>query len=300
MPAVRCDPELASPPRPPILARPVAYEWESSNEPHAGHACRPQLAVAAPSPRAGDHRMTLSLAGSQSGIGHTVMEEDSFPIDPTAAGSRSTAWSEDRTMIAVRGILTLVPQAERRRLIAEDANRFDGLTIFQPDEKEAFLAFLAARLPNPSHALTFCYMNQALIRAHSGAEAFVGPGDRTIRARIDRTLRDRIEHEVWGRIEREAWQCIERAVRGRVEKGQHATLVWFHADPDAVFGALDGAAPPPVGEPAYPRLFAPGLRHLWRARTAEEAALWARLPTDDIAPESIERLLAEGAIKYAE
>ena len=268
--------------------------------------------------------MTLSLAGSQSGIGHTVMEEDSFPIDPTAAGSRSTAWSEDRTMIAVRGILTLVPQAERRRLIAEYANRFDGLTIFQPDEREAFLAFLAARLPNPSHALTLCYMNQALIRAHSGAEAFVGPGDRTIRARIDRTLRDRIEHEVWGciergaparaepevrkhircelrgRIEREAWQCIERAVRGRVEKGQHATLVWFHADPDAVFGALDGAAPPPVGEPAYPLLFAPGLRNLWRAATAEEAALWARLPTDDIAPESIERLLAEGAIKYAE
>jgi hypothetical protein len=268
--------------------------------------------------------MTLSLAGFQSGIGRSVMEEDCFPIDPTAAGTRFTAWCEDRTMIAVRGVLTLVPEPERRRLVVEYADRFDGLTLFQPDEKEAFLAFLAARLPNPSHALTLCYMNQALIRAQSGADAFAGPCDRTIRARIDRTLRDRIEHEVWGcidrgapsraepevrqhierelraRIEREAWQCIERAVRGRVEKGQHATMVWFHADPDAVLNVLDGAAPPPVGEPAYPLLFAPGLRNLWRAATAEEAALWSRLPTDDAAPELIERLLAEGAIRYTE
>jgi hypothetical protein len=268
--------------------------------------------------------MTLSLAGFQSGAGRSVMEEDCFPINPTAAGSRFTAWCEDRTMIAVRGVLTLVPEPERRRLVVEYADRFDGLTLFQPDEKEAFLAFLAARLPNPSHALTLCYMNQALIRAQSGAEAFAGPCDRTIRARIDRTLRDCIEHEVWGcidrgapsraepevrqhierelrgRIERAAWQCIERAVRGRVEKGQHATMVWFHADPDAVLNVLDGAAPPPVGEPSYPLLFAPGLRNLWRAATAEEAALWSRLPTDDAAPELIERLLAEGAIRYTE
>jgi hypothetical protein len=274
--------------------------------------------------------MNQALVAFRTRIGSASMGDDAHPIDPatrergfTETVSRSSC--EDRTVISARTVLSLIEASERRRLISEYLGRSGGPAMFQPTEAGAFLTFLAARLPYPSHALTLCHMSQALTRAEAGAEAFVAPGIRTVRARIDQTLLDRIEHEVWagiarrapsraepevrehieretrGRIEHAAWQCIERAARGRIERGQHATIVWFHAEPAAVLRALhDASPPPPVGEPNFPLLFAPGLADFHRLATAEEAALWARLPTDDAAPELIEPLLAEGAIAYAD
>lgn len=222
-------------------------------------------------------------------------------------------------MIAARTVLTLLPDAERRRLVADYVDRGGGLAMFRQTESEAFLAFLAARLPYPSHALTLCHMAQALNRAQSGADL---GGGRSERPR--QTNRDRIDHVAWAcleqgipsrvepevrahiarerraRVEREAWLCLERAARGRVARGQHAALVWFHADPDAVMGALHGAPPPPVGEPEYPLLFAPGLANFWRPATPEEAALWTALPADHAAPGLIERLVAERAVVYVD
>ena len=273
--------------------------------------------------------MAQSSTALQTATGHPLMAEDPCPIDPAEAADRLMAgvgrsWCEGRTMIAARTVLTLVPEAERRRLVSDYVKRGGGLAMFQPSEKDAFLAFLAARLPYPSHALTLCHMAQALARAQAGAEPFVEPGIRTIRARVDGTLRDRIEHEAWRcidlgvpgraepevrehiarelrrRIEREAWQCIARAAQGRITRGQHAALVWFHADPEAVLWVLHGAPVPPVGEPAYPLLFAPGLTNLWRPATTEEAALWSSLPVDNLAPELTDRLLAEGAVTYTD
>lgn len=297
--------------------------------------------------------MTLSLAAFQSGIGRALKGEDICPIDPDSPGFRFTAavrrsWCEGRTMIAARTVLTLVPDAERRRLVAEYVDQGGGLAMFQPTENEAFLAFLAPQLPDPSHALSLCRMDQALTRARLGSETLAAPESRENRTRIRSEFRGRVESEAWGcieravrkpgvrdvweciepevrgcierdvwgyiepelkgciepavlgSIEREAWGCIERVVRGRIVRGPHAALVWFHAEPEAVLRALYGAAPPPVGEPAYPLLFAPGLPNLYRAATAEEAALWARLPADDEAPELVERLVAEGVVNYAE
>jgi hypothetical protein len=241
-----------------------------------------------------------------------------------------------KALISAHRILRLLGTAERRRLVSEYVARGEGLAMSRPAEKDAFLAFLAARLPYPSHALTVCHMAQALIRAQSGAESFIEPGIRTVRPDTDRALRRLVERAAWkcteelapripepgvrSRIERElqmrihakagvqakawveaeAWECIARAMRGRVERGQHATLLWFHADPAAVIGALDGTPPPPVGPPAYPMLFAPGLPRFWRAATQSEAALWAALPSDEVEPDAIEQLLADGAVVYAD
>lgn len=108
------------------------------------------------------------------------------------------------------------------------------------------------------------------------------------------------ERAIWERIEHEAWGCIERTVRGRIERASHATLVWFHADPEAVLRGLYGAPPPPLGEPAWPVLIAPGLPNLYRAATAAEADFWARLPADDAPPELLDQLLAEGVVAYTE
>jgi len=268
--------------------------------------------------------------------------EDTCPIDPNSAGFQFTAkvrrpWCEGRTMITARSVLTLVPDAERRRLVAEYADEGGGLAMFGPAAKATFLEFLVPRLPDPSHALSLCLMDQALTRAGSGGEA---PKRRAIRDRIEReawecierAVRrsneidgwDRIErgvwecveadvsacigHDVWGDIERdartriecEAWQFIGSSGRARTGRGPHASLVWFHADPAAVFRALRGAPPPPLGERAYPVLFAPGLPNLYRAATVEEAALWERLPADDGRPELIERLLAEEIVTSLE
>jgi len=110
-------------------------------------------------------------------------------------------------MFSGQSVLTLVADVERRRLIAEYGDRDGGLAM--PAAYAAFLEFLASRLPDPSHALSLCRMDLALLRARVGAQTFVEPEDRAMRVGI--------EHEARGRIEREAWGCIERAVQGRVE-----------------------------------------------------------------------------------
>jgi hypothetical protein len=285
------------------------------------------------------------------------MAEDTCPIDPASSGFHFTAadrrsWREGRTMLAARAALKLLPEEERRRLVAEYSNQ-DGEESSPPVESEAFLTFLACRLPDPSHALSLCRMDLALTRARSGR----GPREnREMRTRVRGEFRQRMEREAWeciehavrrfgrrnvwarfepeargfigprvrlraGRddsndlnpgprshidpsvprsIQREAWGCIERMVQGRIVRGPHAALVWFHADPTAVLNTLHGAALPPVGESAYPMLFAPGLPDLYRPASAAEAVLWDRLPADDAPHAVAERLLAEGVVTYPE
>jgi hypothetical protein len=93
---------------------------------------------------------------------------------------------------------------------------------------------------------------------------------------------------------------VERSVRNRIEHGPDASLVWFHAEPGSVLQALHSAHLPPVGQPNWPLLFGPGVPNLCRAATAQEAALWARLPAEDQSPELVERLLAEGVVAYSD
>lgn len=169
-------------------------------------------------------------------------------------------------MMAARAVLTVLPDVERRRLVSDYVDQGGGLALFLAAESEAFLAFLAPRLPDPSHALTICRMGQALAQAQAGASMFALP-------RVPLTA-------------------------GPVGRGHHAALVWFHADPDAVIMALKGGKLPPVGPPDHAVLFAPGLPNLFRTATKAEAALWAELPVTNAAPALIARLLMEGVLAY--
>lgn len=215
--------------------------------------------------------MTGSLAAFQSGLGRALTGEDTCPIDSRSAGFRFTmkvrrSWCEGRTMMAARAVLAVVPDGERQRLVSEYVDQGGGLALFLAAEREAFLAFLAPRLPDPSHALTICRMGQALAQARLGASMFV-------------PLRERVGG-------------------GRVGRGRHAALVWFHADPSAVMMALKGGKLPPVGPPDHAVLFAPGLPNLFRTATEAEAALWAELPAADAPPALTARLLMEGVLAY--
>lgn len=222
------------------------------------------------------------------------------------------------TMIATRVVLALVPEPERTRLIWEYVDQSGDATADPLGEHDAFLDFLEGRLPDPSHALSLCRMRRALTKARLGTANFVA--GETIRARAQSV----VAHEVWAciessgeaRAEPEVWDCIVRRVRQRIDtmvwqavadavdapitRGAAASLVWFHADPNAVLRAVRGGVPPPVGARAWPLLFAPGLVRLWRIATAEEAALWERLPTADTAPELVARLLEEGVVTRVE
>jgi hypothetical protein len=249
-------------------------------------------------------------------------------------------WRLGTTMISAPMILQLIPAADGQRLIAEYVDRGGAWPVPSAPENATLLEFLASRLPAPSHALSLCRMEIALTRARLGAALFVEPEYRSIQERSNRDVRARIEHEAWACIERamqggavtarwddiertswdslegaiwdgierdarlrlefDAWQTVERSARNQIERGIYASLVWFHADPEAVLRALRGAPPPPVGTPAYPIVVGPGVPNLCRVATPEEVVLWASLPADDTAPDLVERLLAEGIVKYTD
>jgi len=215
-----------------------------------------------------------SLAAFQSGLCRALRGENTCPIDPGSPGFRLTksvrrSWCEGRAMVAARTVLKLVPAPERRRLVGEYVDAGGGLEMFLPAENEAFLRFLEPRLPDPSHPLSLCRMDRALTRARVGAKTFESQERPGVPGHSDRY---------------------------RIERGPYGALVWFHADPEAVLEALEGAPPPPVSEPTCPLLFAPGLPHFYRLATPAEAVLWAMLPTYDAPFDVVEPLLAEGAV----
>jgi hypothetical protein len=225
--------------------------------------------LAAPSSGQGCSGMTGDLAAFQSGLALALRGENTCPINPDSAGFRFTgevrrSWCELRTFSAARAILTLVPVGERRRLIAEYVDGGGGLAAFPATEQETLLAFLATRLPDPSHPLTISRMQIALARAQSAAASFVPLKPTT------------------------AQNCLAMA--------PHADLVWCHADPNAIMSALDGGPVPPVGLPDHPVFFAPGVPGFVRAATADEAALCRGLPTSEFASGLVRRLLTEGVI----
>ena len=250
------------------------------------------------------------------------------------------SWRLGTTMISAPMILQLIPATDRQRLIAEYLDCGGAWPVSSASENATLLEFLASRLPAPSHALSLCRMQVALTRARLGAAIFIEPEYRSIQERSNRDVRARVEHEAWGcieramqgcvvteswdhiersawdsvegavwdgierearlRLEHDAWQIVERSARNQIERGIYASLVWFHADPEAVLRGLHGAPPPPLGTPAYPIVFGPGVPNLCRVATPEEVVLWASLPTDDTAPDLVERLLAEGIVKYTD
>jgi hypothetical protein len=227
--------------------------------------------MAAPSCSGSGRVMVQSLAAFQSNLGRALLGEDTCPIDPQSPGFRFTmtvrrSWCEGRSVMAARAVLRLMPNADRQRLVSEYVDHGGGLAWFQATESERFLAFLAVKLPDPSHALTICRMTQALAQARLGSSI--------------------------------ALPLVKQVGGGPIDRGRHAALVWFYADPGEVIAALNGDQLPPIGPPSHAVLFAPGINGLFRVATEDEAALWATLAVADAPPALVSALLMEGVLAH--
>jgi hypothetical protein len=171
------------------------------------------------------------------------------------------SWSVGRASKAARLTLSILPAGKRRRLLDEWVSAGGGTASFFAAEAEAFLDFIAKHLPDPSHELTLCRVEQATLRASEGSRHFVAPNP----SRLD----------------------VPGCVLGA---GQYAALVQFHAEPHLLLAALGGQPLPPLSPHVIPMLFGPGMDGLFRQATDDEVTLWERL----VEPVGLTALLREG------
>jgi hypothetical protein len=172
------------------------------------------------------------------------------------------SWCEARSANAARLTLASLSPERRRKLVAEWVDRGGGRDSFLAGEAEGFLDFLAGRLPDPSHALSLCRFEQALLLASQVAAQFTPPD----------------------LVHLDDPDCL-------VTAGRNAALVTFHAEIEPVFAALEsGEALPTIADVAHSILFAPGIPLLLRAADLAEAKLWQSLAE----PVKVGALLRQG------
>lgn len=170
------------------------------------------------------------------------------------------SWCEGRAVKGASFTLALLAPDERSRLIAAWVDRGGGSNSFFFAEADAFLGFLSERLPDPSHALSLCRFERAVLRAAQVSSEFVAPDTR----RID-TAR-------------------------RIATSADAALISFFADPGLlVAAARGGAALPPLAQRAQLVLIAPNLPELARSAQPAEESLWRALAAP-ISVTQLERL----------
>jgi hypothetical protein len=183
-----------------------------------------------------------------------------------SSGFRATAriqrsWCESRAATGARLTLSILPLAQRRELISEWVDGGGGTNSFFAAEAAAFLEFIEQRIPDPSHALSLCRLEQAVLCAEAVAAQFVPP---------DVALVDKPECTV----------CAS----------PHAAFVAVFAELEQLLSAIERKGPvPPLSEP-HMLLVAPGLPGLARPADMAEAALWRSLAE----PQSVETLLHQG------
>jgi len=138
---------------------------------------------------------------------------------------------------------------KQQELLREWVDQGGGTSSFVASEADAFLEFIAARLPDRSHARTLCLLEQAALRA-SEDEATFEPPSASVLGTPDTML----------------------------TVGAHAAIVPFFVDPDSLLAALrDPDSHPPLKEPTCHLLFAPGIPGLFRRASQEEVELLAML-----------------------
>jgi len=200
------------------------------------------------------------------GLDLTASEKAELARLVETAGFRFTvdvqrSWCKGRAAKAAWLALSILPPEERQRLLDMWVGTGGGTASFVATETVAFLDFIAEHLPDPSHVLTLCRMEQATMLASQAASHFVPPD----LSRLD------------------APGCVLRA-------GRCATIVRFYTEPSRLLAALDKGPLPPLSPDVIPILFAPGLEGLSRVATAVEAKLCERL----VAPVAFRTLLREG------
>jgi hypothetical protein len=191
------------------------------------------------------------------------------------------SWCSGRAAKAAYLTLSILPSEQRDLLLQEWVDSGGGTHSFVGAEAEAFLTFIASRLPDPSHELPICRMELAALRSNEGSLHFEQPQ----LSRIDYAT------------------CFLR-------RGRYAGVVQFYAEPDRVLRALlQRQACPPVSSDVTTLLFAPGLDRLYTRASSMEAALYDRLGSSASAAdlmaegfrrEIIERLLEGGVLEFEE
>jgi hypothetical protein len=225
----------------------------------------------------------MSLIAFQTALGRTVRARtdsqaacDDLDLSPQerrnlarvidSAGFRATAnvqrsWCESRAASGARLTLSMLPLAQRRELVREWVDCGGGTNSFFAAEAEAFLEFIAPRLDQPSHALSLCRLEQAVLRAEAVTAQFEPPEP--------------------GVLDDPA--CMLR-------RGHHAALVVVFAEFEQLLLAIEGQGPTPPLSHQQMLLIAPGLPGLARPADAAEIKLWRSLAE----PQSIKALRLQG------
>jgi hypothetical protein len=171
------------------------------------------------------------------------------------------SWCKGRAAKAAWLTLSFLAADERQRLLDKWVGAGGGTASFLATEADAFLDFIAGQLPDPSHSLTICQMEQGTLRAGEGVRRFMAP--------------DLSPLYTSG--------CIMR-------RGQYAKMVRFYTEPRLLLAARGKHPLPPLSPAATSMLFGPGLDGLFRVATDDEVALWNRLAV----PTAVTVLLQEG------
>jgi hypothetical protein len=218
-----------------------------------------------------------ALAGAVSGRVISFMEQAilgdialSPGLDFTAEVRRS--WCKGRASKAAYLTLSILPHAERRDLVTAWVNGGGGREAFAHNEADAFLAFIASVLPNPSHALVMCHLERALNAARLRSLEFVPP-------------------------------CLDNIVEtSALRRAEDAAVIELFAPLEMLVAAIDGKNPlPPVGRVAQSTLIvAPGVQGLSRPIIPAERALWDKagssVTVDNSCLEMARILVGEGIL----
>jgi len=244
----------------------------------------------------------MALIEFQTGLGRLLREQKSsdplhgvnldanekryFETLRETAGFRFCAsiqrsWCIGRAAKSAYFTLSLLPYEERQALLDEWVDAGAGTSSFFDAEGESFLNFVSKRLTHPSHELSVCQFEHATLKASNGASFYVSP-DLSGLANPNRGLR----------------------------QGKHAALVRLYADPSLLIESMQTRKPlPPLSSEPLVLIFSPGLPQLCDSPSEEEVATWEALNAPasvgtllgrNIAPNTLERLLKQGTLEYAD
>ena len=222
----------------------------------------------------------VSLQSFQDGLAGSVMSGRPGPL-PETPGLRLTrsirrTWCRGRVAVGAQLTLAALPQARAAALLDEWVDLGGGSGTFFAAEAEAFLEFAASRLDDPSHALSICRFECAVVRAGTAA----------------------------------AWFTPAEFVAGTpLTRGRYASLVTFAGRPADLLSAIEHRAvlPPPSRRQRF-LLLAPGIPGFWRAASGTERRIMeqlavnpylSELATIGIGTDLARRFLAEGVIEPA-
>src|SRR5687767_3690812 len=221
-----------------------------------------------------DHLRGVSLAEGE----NRYLENLRDTVEFRFYASVQRSWCIARATKAAHLTLSLLPQEERERLLDEWVDTGSGAQSFFGVEAESFLDFIGGRLADGSRESIICQFERATLRAGNGARDFVAPDPASLQ-RPDTYLR----------------------------RGNYAALVRFEADPDQLPNSHGPLAD--LFSAGLTIMFSPALPQLWHEPSPEEVNLWNELDapiavgtllSHGHAVETLERLLAQGAIEYVD